>query len=76
MERIAIIDHYTHTLYIDDVEEGLIDEQYEGQEEKYIEDNYTFKEDYSWDYIVDAQYFQSFDDPTPVEIDFDQLKYD
>ena len=41
--------------------------------EKYIKDNYTLGENWSWDYIIDAEYIPNdFDDP--IEIDFYNLK--
>ena len=55
MERIAIIDHDEHKLYIEDIPESILNEQYDGEEEKYIEDVYDL-EHYSWDYITDALY--------------------
>ena len=61
MERIAIIDHDTHTLYIEDIDEDILNNQYWGEEERYIKDHYKL-ENYSWDYIakvecyIDAEY--------------------
>ena len=55
MERLAIIDHSTHKLYVEDVDDEVL-QQYGGEEEKYIEDMYNFEGDYSWDYIVEAEY--------------------
>ena len=55
MERIVIIDHDEHKLYIEDIPESVLNEQYDGEEEKYIEDMYDL-EHYSWDYITDALY--------------------
>ena len=48
MERLAILDHSSHRLYIEDVTEETL-QQYDGEEEKYIEDTYKFDGDYSWD---------------------------
>ena len=45
IERLAIIDHETHRLYIEDVNEALI-EQYGGEQE-YIDAQYTFNGSYS-----------------------------
>lgn len=53
-EKLAIIDHNTHTLYIDEVDEELINSKYEGEEEKYIDDVYGF-DNYSWDYVVSVK---------------------
>ena len=69
IERLAIIDHETHRLYIEDVNEALI-EQYGGEQE-YIDDKYTFKGDYSWDYITGCDYYP--DDDEPIEVEFTDL---
>ena len=52
--RLAIIDHNTHTLHIDEVDEELINSKYEGEEERYIDEVYGFG-NYSWDYIVNVK---------------------
>lgn len=73
MERIAIIKHSTHQLFIDDVDEEELENVYDGEEEAYIRDNYNLKnEDFSWDYITDAEYFP-IGGSVPTEIDFDNL---
>lgn len=54
MERLAILDHETHTLYVEDVSDETL-AKYDGEEEAYIEDNYALEE-YSWDYIVATVY--------------------
>lgn len=71
MERLAILDHSNHRLYVEDVSEESL-EKYNGEEEAYIKDNYTFEGDYSWDYITDAEYIPM-DDPTPMEVEFTDL---
>jgi hypothetical protein len=55
-ERIAIIDHSAHTLYIEDIPIPILEEKYNGEEEDYIADNYTFSGEYSWDFITDVEY--------------------
>jgi len=70
MRRIAIIDHATHELMVEDVNETEL-EKYGGDEQAYIDDNYTFEGDYSWDWITDAQYFN--EDGDIIEIDFDEI---
>ena len=70
MERLAILDHTSHTLFIEDVSDEDI-EKYGGEQE-YIDDNYTFEGDYSWEYIVDAEYFPQ-GESMPMEIDFENL---
>ena len=71
MERLAILDHSNHRLYVEDVSEESL-EKYNGEEQAYIEDNYTFEGDYSWDYITDTEYIPM-DDPTPMEVEFTDL---
>ena len=44
---------------------------YNGEEQAYIEDNYDL-ENYSWDFIVEADYIPS-DEPMPIEIDFENI---
>ena len=70
MVRLAILDHTAHILYVEDVSDADI-EKYGGEQE-YIDDNYTFDGDYSWDYIVDTGYFPQ-GESTPVRIDFSNL---
>ena len=70
--RIAILDHDIHTLYVEDINDEILQGQYGGEEQNYIDDNYTL-ENYSWDYIVDSQYFPEME-KDPIEIDFENLK--
>ena len=72
MRRIAIIDHASHELMVEDINEEVLESQYDGDEQKYIDDNYTFDGDYSWDWIEDTQYFPE-DDKTPMEVEFTEL---
>lgn len=70
MTRVAIIDHDSHSLYVEDIDEDVLNSKYGGSEQKYIEDNYDLRE-YSWDYIVDSTYFpKQFD---PIDINYDKL---
>ena len=71
--RIAIIDHDSHTLFVEDINDEILQGQYGGEEQNYIDDNYSLG-DYSWDYIVDSQYFPEME-KDPIEIDFENLKY-
>ena len=71
MKRIAVLDHSTHELMVEDINEEIIEGQYGGDEQLYIEDNYSLKE-YSWDWIIDTQYFPEFD-KTPIEINFEEM---
>ena len=68
MIRIAIIDHEYHSLYVEDIDEEILNDKYEGSEQKYIEDNYDLGE-YSWDYIVDSTYFPKQSDPIDIKYD-------
>lgn len=43
MRRIAILDHDAHKLYIEDINEEVLEILYEGKEERYIDDNYNLK---------------------------------
>jgi hypothetical protein len=72
MRRIAIIDHASHELMVEDINEKELEAKYGGDEQKYIDDNYTFEGDYSWDWITDAQYFKE-GESDPIEIDFDEI---
>ena len=72
MRRLAIIDHDTHTLYVDDVDEKELEEYYDGDEQAYIEDNYALLNNYSWDWITDAIYYKKMYE-TGIDIDFDKL---
>lgn len=72
MRRIAIIDHSAHTLFVEDIDEDVLENDYNGDEQAYINDNYTFEGEYSWDYIVDAEYLP-IEDKTPIEINFDDI---
>ena len=70
MERLCIIDHASHCVYFEDVDEDYLNEKYNGNEESYIEDNYTFEGDYSWDYITNVEYVDINGDVHDVDIDF------
>ena len=71
MRRIAIIDHTNHTLFVEDINEEILEGQYGGDEQMYIDDNYSLK-DYSWDWITDVQYIPEFD-KDPIEINFEDI---
>jgi len=72
MRRLAIIDHDTHTLYVDDVDEKELEENYKGDEQAYIEDNYVLLNNYSWDWVTDAIYYKKMYE-IGIDIDFDKL---
>lgn len=69
--RIVVIDHESHTLYVEDINDDILQGQYGGDVQLYIDDSYS-AESYSWDYIVDTQYIPEYD-KTPVEINFEEL---
>lgn len=69
MERLAILDHAAQTLYIQDVSDEDL-ERYNGSEQDYIEDNYMFDGDYSWDFITDIEYFAE-GESDPMEADLE-----
>ena len=68
MKRIAIIDHNEHELLIEDINEQELEEKYGGDEQKYIDANYTFEGDYSWDWITDVIYYDEDGDTLEVEM--------
>lgn len=78
MERIAIIDHYNHRLYIEDIDEDVLQEKYGGEEEAYIKDNYKFEENepWSWEFITATTYFPIDGDPMDVDLPYDLKDYD
>ena len=68
MERIAILDHDNHTLFIEDIDEDELYEKYGGEEEKYIKDCYTLGENWSWEYITRIEYYPcDYQDPIELE---------
>lgn len=66
MERLAIIDHETHTLFIEDVNEEMLEKEYEGSEEAYIEDTYELGKPWSWEYITNIEYIPEDGDPIVI----------
>ena len=75
MTRIGVIDHSTHELYVEDINDGLLNaEPYNGDVQAYIDDNYTFEGDYSWDYIVDSSYEGENDGPYDLSEKIDELR--
>ena len=71
MRRIAIIDHTNHILFVEDINEEILESQYGGDEQVYIDNSYNLK-DYSWDWISDAQYIPEFE-KDPIEINFEDI---
>ena len=72
MRRIAIIDHNEHDLIIEDINEEVLEKQYGGDGQKYIEDNYDI-ENYSWDWITDSYYLPDDNYGDLMEVDFSKL---
>ena len=72
MRRLAIINHADHTLMVEDVNENELQDNYGGDEQAYIDANYTFEGEYSWDWITDAEYYKE-GESNPIEIDFDEI---
>jgi hypothetical protein len=71
MKRIAIINHTTDTLFVEDINEEILEGQYNNDIEMYVHDNYYPSDDLSWGYISDAQYIPEFE-KDPIEIDFEE----
>ena len=72
MRRIAIIDHNEHDLIIEDINEEVLEKEYGGDGQKYIDDNYDI-EIYSWDWITDSYYLPDDNDGDLMEVDFNKL---
>lgn len=71
MKRIAIIDHTEHELIVEDINEQELEENYDGDIQKYIDNNYDM-EKYSWDWIIFTQYFEE-GESCSVEVEFKNL---
>ena len=72
MERLVIIDHAAHQVYIEDVDENVLQERYNGSEEDYIKDMYNLEGDWSWDYVTDVVYYPN-DNDDPITVDFEKV---
>lgn len=77
-ERIAIINHDTHELFVEDIDLKVLNEKFLGSEEEYIDYFYRYGREgvsYSWDYITYAEYVPKGTpkDTEGVEIHFDEL---
>ena len=72
MRRIVIIDHTNHTLFVEDINEEILEGQYNNDIEMYVHDNYYPSDDLSWGYISDAQYIPEFE-KDPIEINFEDI---
>lgn len=75
MTRIAIIDHASHDLWVEDINDDVLNaEPYNGSEQAYIEANYTFEGEYSWVYITDAFYIGEVDGPYDLSEKINELR--
>ena len=72
MRRIAIIDHNEHDLIIEDINEEVLEKEYGGDEQKYIDDHYDI-ENYSWYWITDSYYLPDDNYGDLMEVDFSKL---
>ena len=70
MVRLAILNHETHQLFIEDVPQETID--YYGGEEEYIREMYTFEGEWSWDFIVDCVYYDT-ENEDGISVEFTDL---
>lgn len=71
IERLAIIDHELHRLFIEDVDMDVINKKYNGNEEDYITDNYELSRTWSWEWIIVTEFVPIEDDP--IEVEFTEL---
>ena len=55
MTRIAIIDHESHSLFVEDIPDETL-EQYNDEEESFIKATHPKLKNFSWDYITNTQY--------------------
>ena len=67
MERIVIIDHETHRAYIEDIDEEMLQREYDGNEEDYIVDTYNLGKHWSWEYVTGIEYIPADGDPIDLE---------
>ena len=69
MERLVIIDHDNHQLFIEDV--SLEEIEKAGGEQEYIEQNYevaTRGTYWSWEFITDITYYPNDEDKDPIDV--------
>ena len=71
MIRIAIIDHSTKYLFVEDIDEETFEKEYGGDGEKYIKTNYDLSDKWTWDIIEQTEYIPIDDDP--IIVDFEDL---
>jgi len=71
MKRIAVIDRETHTLFVEDIDESILNEDYNGNVEDYIKDNYNLSDNWVWEHIVRTEYVPI--DGDPIAVNFRDL---
>lgn len=69
MERIIIIDHETHRAFIEDIDEEMLEREYGGSEEAYIEDTYELGKHWAWEYVTEIEYIPMKDDGEPIMLE-------
>lgn len=75
MARIAIIDHVGHDLWVEDINDDVLkSEPYNGDVKSYIEANYIFEGNYSWNLIEDAMYQGVNNGPYSLTEKIDELR--
>lgn len=63
MKRIVIIDHIEHELFIEDIDEKILQKKYKGEED-YIKNKYDLSEQWSWEYVNSIWYCPQKGDPS------------
>ena len=71
VQRIAIIDHESKRLYVEDVDKKVVKEQYNGSTTEYILDNYSLCGTFTWDVIEDTEFIPA--DSDPISVEFNDL---
>ena len=69
MERIIIIDHETHRAFIEDIDEEMLERDYEGSEEEYINDTYNLGKHWTWDFVTEIEYIPMEGDGDPITLE-------
>ena len=70
MIRVAIIDHETHNLFMEDLDEDVLEKEYEGSEEAYIEATHELGKHWTWDYIVHTEYYPNMANDDGIVVEF------
>ena len=59
-------------MIIEDINEEVLEKEYGGDEQKYIDDNYDI-ENYSWNWIIDSYYLPNDDNGDFITVEFSKL---